>query len=273
MAKENVRQSVIAGAWYPGSPPQLTRMIDGFLDGVPPVDLPGDLVALIAPHAGYIYSGSVAAHAYALVRGRKYDLVAVVSPVHRIMMGRFATNSADFYETPLGRVPVDRAAVDALHSEVGLQQVGQDNEHSLEIQLPFLQRVLADGFQLLPVMMGSQEWKDCATLGKGLAKVLKGRDALLVASTDLSHFHSQPKAQRLDQVVLDKVNAFDPDGLSRELASGSTEACGGGPVAAVLLAAKALGATGAKVLRYATSGDVTGDYSSVVGYMAAAVYK
>ena len=273
MAKESVRQSVIAGSWYPGSAPQLRRTIDGFLDGVTPAELPGELAALIAPHAGYVYSGPVAAHAYALVRGRKYDLVAIVSPVHRMMMGRLASTDADFYETPLGRIPVDRVALDALDKEVGLRYVGQDNEHSLEIQLPFLQHVLLDGFRLLPVMMGAQEWQDCVSLAKGLAAALEGRNALLIASTDLSHFHSQQAAQRLDQVVLDRVNAFDAEGLSRALAKGSTEACGGGPVVAVLLAAQALGATGAKVLKYDTSGDVTGDFGSVVGYMAAAIYK
>jgi AmmeMemoRadiSam system protein B len=272
MAKESVRQSVIAGTWYPGSPPQLRRMIDGFLDGALPADLPGELVALIVPHAGYIYSGPVAAQAYALVRGRQYDLVAVVSPVHRMGIGHLAATNADFYETPLGRVPVARGALDTLAEECSVQYVEQDSEHALEIQLPFLQQVLLDGFQLLPVMMGSQTWETCTALAKGLTEALKDRKALLIASSDLSHFYPQPKAQRLDQVMLDRVNAFDPEGLSRDLASGSTEACGGGPVVAVLMAAKALGAAGARVLKYATSGDVTGDYSSVVGYMAAAVY-
>lgn len=272
MAGETVRHSVIAGTWYPGSAPQLKRMIDGFVEKVPPADIPGRLVALIAPHAGYIYSGGVAAHAYALVRGHTYDLVAIVSPVHRMWVGEVATTSADFYETPLGRVRVDREAQQAMEKGIRLQYVGQDNEHSLEIQLPFLQHLLAGEFALLPLMMGSQEWDTCNTLARGLANVLKGRNALLVASTDLSHFHSQARAQRLDRIVVDKVNAFDPEGLARELASGATEACGGGPVVATLLAAKALGATQARVLKYATSGDVTGDYSGVVGYMAAAVF-
>jgi len=273
MAGETVRHSVIAGTWYPGAPAELRRTIDGFLAKVPPVELPGELAALIAPHAGYVYSGPVAAYAYSLVRGRQVDLVAVVSPVHRMWVGALGSASADFYETPLGRIPVARDAVDALDKEVGLQQVGQDNEHSLEIQLPFLQHILSGPFRLLPVMMGSQEWGDCDRLGKGLAKVLKGQNALLVASTDLSHFHPQPRAQRLDQVTLDKVSAFDAEGLSRALAEGKTEACGGGPVVAVMLAAKALGATGVQLLKYATSGDVTGDYSGVVGYMAAAIYR
>lgn len=273
MANGKVRHSVIAGAWYPGSAPELRRMLDGFLTSVPDQEVPGELVGLIAPHAGYIYSGSVAAYAYSLVQGRSYDVVAVVSPVHRMWVGPTATAAADFYETPLGRVPVSRDLLESLGAELDLNTVERDNEHSLEIQLPFLQHALANDFQLLPVMMGSQDWQTCERVGDALAHALKGRGALLVASTDLSHFHAQPRAQRLDQAMLDHVDAFDPQGLFEALADGKTEACGGGPVVAVMLAAKALGATGARVLKYATSGDVTGDYSSVVGYAAGAIYR
>ncbi len=230
-------------------------------------------MGLISPHAGYVYSGPVAAYAYSLVRGRTFDLVAVVSPVHRMWVSSVASTWADWYETPLGKVPVARDVLDALGKKVDIQYVGQDNEHSLEIQLPFLQHVLSGGFRLLPVMMGEQAWDTCSRLADGLAHVLKDQNALLVASTDLSHFHPQAHAERLDRIVLNAVNAFDPKGLSQALAAGSTEACGGGPVVAVMLAAKALGATKARVLRYATSGDITGDYSSVVGYMAAAIYR
>ena len=269
----STRRSVIAGTWYPGQPGALKRALDGFLADVPPVDIPGDLVGLISPHAGYTYSGPVAAYAYSLIRGLTFDLVAVVSPVHRMWVESVAITRADSYETPLGKVPVARDAADALEEKIAVQHVGQDNEHSLEIQLPFLQHVLADGFRLLPVMMGDQAWSACSHLANGLAHVLKGRNALLVASTDLSHFHPQEHAKELDEVVLNAVNAFDPQGLSQALASGSTEACGGGPVVAVMLAARALGATTARVLNYATSGDVTGDYGSVVGYMAAAIHR
>lgn len=273
MTRDSIRRSVIAGTWYPGEPAALRRAIDGFLAKVPDLDVPQDLIGLVAPHAGYVYSGSVAAYAYSLVRGRTFDLVAVVSPMHRMWAGSVAVTTADFYETPMGKVAVARDAVGALGEAVDLQQVGQDNEHSLEIQLPFLQHVLSGDFRLLPVMMGEQGWDTCSGLANALADVLKDENALLVASTDLSHFHPQAHAQRLDRTVLDAVNAFDPKGLSQALARGSAEACGGGPVVAVMLAAKALGATDARVLNYATSGDVTGDYSSVVGYMAASIYR
>jgi len=273
MTRESTRRSVIAGTWYPGEPAALRRSIDGFLAKVPELDVPEDTVGLISPHAGYVYSGPVAAYAYSLVRGRTFDLVAVVSPVHRMWVGPVGVTSADYYETPLGKVAVAGDVLDALGETVDIQQVGPDNEHSLEIQLPFLQHVLSGDFRLLPIMMGEQDWDTCSRLASGLAGVLKGRNALLVASTDLSHFHPQAQAERLDRVVMDAVNAFDPKRLSQALAKGTAEACGGGPVVAVMLAAKELGATAARVLKHATSGDVTGDYSSVVGYMAASIYR
>ncbi len=267
-----VRRSVIAGQWYPGTPGELQRMIEGFFANVPPDEPPGEVVGLISPHAGYIYSGQVAAYAYAQVRGAPFDVVAVISPVHRMYAGPYATTAADAYQTPLGDVLLDRSLVDAIDERVGLVRLPMDNEHSLEIQLPFLQVALGD-FRLLPIMLGNQEWNACRRLAEALSDVLKDKNALLVASTDLSHFHRAAQAERLDRVVLDHINAFDPQGLARALAQGRTEACGGGPVVTVMLAARALGANRARVLHYAHSGHVTGDYNNVVGYVAGAIYK
>jgi AmmeMemoRadiSam system protein B len=267
-----VRRSVIAGSWYPGTEAQLLKTVQGYLDNVEKEELDGELVGLISPHAGYIYSGQVAAYAYKQLDGALYDAVAVISPVHHMLMGRFAITNATAYETPLGLVEVDGELVEAMDREIDLTRVSQDNEHSLEIQLPFLQAVL-DEFKLLPIMMGDQELSSCQKLGAALAKVLKGKNALLVASTDLSHFHSYGTAVRLDEIVLERVGAYDPEGLANDLRRGKCEACGGGPVIAVMLAAQGLGANRAKVLKYMNSGDVTGDHSQVVGYMAAALYQ
>ncbi len=267
-----VRRSVIAGSWYPGTEQQLRKTVQGYLDNVEKERLDGELIGLISPHAGYIYSGQVAAYAYKQLDGVSYETVAVISPVHRMLVGRFAATSAAAYETPLGLVEVDTALVAAIDKEVGLAYVAQDNEHSLEIQLPFLQVVLGQ-FKLLPIMMGDQDLFSCQNLGTALAKVLKGKKALLVASTDLSHFHNYDTAVRLDEIVLERVGAYDPEGLAQDLKKGKCEACGGGPVIAVMLAAKELGANKAKVLKYMNSGDVTGDHYQVVGYMAAALYR
>jgi len=267
-----VRRSVIAGSWYPGTERELRKTVQGYLDNVEKEKLDGELIGLISPHAGYIYSGQVAAYAYKQLDGLSYDTVAVISPVHRMLVGRFAATSAAAYETPLGLVEVDTALVEAADREVSLAYVAQDNEHSLEIQLPFLQVVLGK-FKLLPIMMGDQDLSSCQKLGTALAKVLRGRKALLVASTDLSHFHNYDTAVRLDKIVLERVGAYDPEGLAQALERGKCEACGGGPVIAVMLAAKELGANKARVLKYMNSGDVTGDRYQVVGYMAAALYR
>jgi len=269
---KNVRHSVIAGSWYPGTEAQLLKTVQGYLDNVEKEELGGELVGLISPHAGYIYSGQVAAYAYRQLDGTPYDAVAVISPVHRMFVGRFAVTSTAAYETPLGLVEVDGELVEAMDREIDLARVSQDNEHSLEIQLPFLQVALGK-FKLLPIMMGDQELSSCQKLGTALAKVLKGKNVLLVASTDLSHFHSYGAAVRLDEIVLERVGAYDPEGLANDLRRGKCEACGGGPVIAVMLAAQELGANRAKVLKYMNSGDVTGDHSQVVGYMSAALYR
>jgi len=268
----DIRRSVIAGSWYPGTKAELGRMLDGFLANVKKEELGGELMGLIAPHAGYVYSGQVAAYAYKQLEGLDFPIVAIVSPVHRMFVGRYAVTAKRYYETPLGLVEVDGELVDALDEAVGLNRVERDDEHSLEIQLPFLQRVLGR-FKLLPVMMGDQSLPARRALGEALAGVLRGRRALLVASTDLSHFHPYDTAVRLDRVVLDHIEKFDPEGLALDLERGRCEACGGGPVIAVMLAAKALGANRARVLKYANSGDVTGDRWQVVGYVAGALYK
>jgi AmmeMemoRadiSam system protein B len=272
-AAPDVRPSPIAGQWYPGAPGPLREHVQTFLDAAEVEPLDGHLVALVSPHAGYTYSGGVAAHAYRLVQGARYDVVAIVAPNHRIHnYAPYLTTTHIAYETPLGEVPLADELVAALDAQLGLGRVRRDSEHSLEIQLPFLQVALVDEFQLVPVMLNDQSPEACYALGEALADLLRDRNALLVASTDLSHFDNAETAARLDGVVTDCIAAFDPDGLLDALATGKGHACGGGPTVAVMLAARALGADSAKLLKYATSGDVTGDYHSVVGYAAAALY-
>ncbi|MBD3368417.1 MAG: AmmeMemoRadiSam system protein B [Candidatus Eisenbacteria bacterium] len=267
-----VRQPVVAGAFYPGGPDELARAVDRFMESadVPAVD--GDVVAIVAPHAGYVYSGGVAGHAYSLVRGHSYDTVIVVAPSHRATFRGASVFDGDAYETPLGSVPVDGEVVSELKaSGLVFEPRAHAQEHSLEVQVPFLQRALGD-FSLVPIVMGEQSEVAARTLAAAISDVISrhgDKRFLLVASTDLSHYHSQDAARRLDEVAVKAVDAFDPEGLLTSLASGECEACGGGPTAAVLFAARELGAENAEVLKYATSGDVSGDMSQVVGYMAA----
>lgn len=269
----DVRPSPIAGQWYPGSPEQLRERIEVFLSTAEVEPLDGRLVALIAPHAGYTYSGQVAAHAYRLAQGQHYDVVAIIAPNHRIgSSAPYLITDHKAYWTPLGEVPLAQDLVAELDESLGLSRVQRDDEHSLEIQLPFLQVALPDAFQLLPVMLNDQSTAACYALGEALAEALRDRSVLLVASTDLSHFYDADTAARFDGAVTERIAAFDPEGLLDALAAGEGHACGGGPTVTVMLASRALGANRATVLKYATSGDVTGDYHSVVGYGAAALY-
>lgn len=275
----NVRPSPIAGQWYEGDPKALARAVDAYVNEAKLPELQGEVIGVVAPHAGHRYSGAVAGYAFAALRGRSPKLVAVLSPFHNYHSAPLLTSAHEAYATPLGTVPIDSEAVAALDSALrseltfGLTPIANDPEHSLEIELPFLQRVLTSSWKLLPVMVRAQEPRVCMKLGKALAEVLKGKEALLVASTDLSHYYDQRVALTLDRAMLAQVEAFSPEGAFSVERNGKGYACGLGALAAVLWAAQGLGADAVRVLRYATSGDVTGDYSAVVGYGAAAILK
>ncbi len=275
----NVRPSPIAGQWYEGDPKALARAVDAYVNEAKLPELKGEVIGVIAPHAGHRYSGAVAGYAFAALRGRSPRLVAVLSPFHNYHSAPLLTSAHEAYATPLGAVPIDSEAVAALDSTLraelgfGLTPIANDSEHSLEIELPFLQRVLTSTWKLLPIMVRAQEPRVCMKLGKALAEVLKDRDALLVASTDLSHYYDQRVAIVLDRTMLAQVEAFSPEGVFSVERNGKGYACGLGALAAMLWAAQGLGADSARLLRYATSGDVTGDYSAVVGYGAAAILR
>jgi AmmeMemoRadiSam system protein B len=274
----DIRPSPIAGTWYPGTPDALSREVDRFLKPPVPEQPAGELVGVVVPHAGHRYSGPVAGRAFELMRGVKPDLVAVVSPMHSLARAPVLTCGHEAYQTPLGVVPIDADSVRALSAALGkragfpLFPLRNDREHSLEIELPFLQRVLGE-FRLLPVMVLDQRESTARELGAALAEVLAGRDVLLVASSDLSHFYADSTARVLDAEMLRRVTAFDPEAVIRAEDDGSAFACGRAAIAAVLWAAGGLGANRVSAVAYGTSGDITGDTSSVVGYGAAAIWR
>lgn len=271
-----IRPAAVAGTWYPGAVAPLRTAVDGHLAAVevPPA---GDVVALIAPHAGLRYSGPVAACAYRAVAGRRYDVVVLVGPSHHYGFEGVAVWPAGAFETPLGRVEVEAGVADRLLASpvVGAHPAAHGPEHALEMQLPFLQTVLP-GAPIVPLLLGYQERPTIEALADALVEACAGRAPLLVASTDLSHYFPADRAAALDQVVIDHVGRFDAGGLLAEyerypLAErGRYVACGGGAAVAVILAAARLGADRARVLRRADSGDVSGDKAAVVGYLAAA---
>jgi AmmeMemoRadiSam system protein B len=271
----DVRPSPIAGTWYEGNAKTLARSIDEYLNNAQLPELDGEVIGVIAPHAGHRYSGAVAGYAFATLRGLSPKLVAVISPFHNLARYPLITTAHDAYFTPLGNIEVDKDALAELgsHLDIPITPVVADKEHSLEIELPFLQCALKSDFKLLPIMVRAQEVDVAKNLGVALAKVLKDKNALLVASTDLSHFYDQTTANILDAEMLKRFESFKPESIFEAEQTGKAFACGFAAVAAVVWAARELGANKVQILHHATSGDVTGDYSSGVGYGAAAVLK
>jgi len=290
-AEQKVRPAGVAGGFYPADPKELTQMIDGLLahNSVPQV--PGPLVALICPHAGYMFTGPVAAACFAQLKGRKYTRVIVIAPSHYVNFHFSSIYDGDAYATPLGNVPVDqdfRAKLAKLSSDIkvsdrGHVQEGENAEHALEVQLPWLQRTLGD-FKLVPIIMGDQDYGLERALGRALAKPLLAEtpelraQTLIVVSSDLSHYHPYDYANNVDHQTLQAIENWDYLSLSRNFAMWERgiqtwEACGGGPIVAGMIAAEAMGATHAQILKYANSGDSTGDKSRVVGYGAVAITR
>jgi len=270
-----VRPAAIAGSWYPGTAAALGAELDRYLDAAGPVSVPGRLVALVSPHAGLRYSGPVAAFGYGLLRGRASLTAVLVGPSHRAAFRGVAVHGHGAWESPLGRVPIDESLAEKVLATGGVvieDAIVHREEHSLEMQVPFLQRLVPE-LRIVPAMMGTQSREEVDGLARSLAHALAGRDdVVLVASSDLSHYQPAPVASRLDQIVVEQVGRFDAEALMSRLERYENVACGGGPVVAVMKASRELGADRATVLRYADSGDVAGgDKSHVVGYLSAAL--
>jgi AmmeMemoRadiSam system protein B/AmmeMemoRadiSam system protein A len=276
MGMKEIREPAVAGAFYPDKPEVLSRDVKKYLENSRKEKIEGDIVALVSPHAGYMYSGQVAAYAYKLVEGRTFDSVVVVAPSHRALFKGASLYDRGGYRTPLGVVPIDTELSKKMmerRKEIQFLPEAHSQEHSLEVQIPFLQVVLKS-FKLIPIVMEPYwSWETCQSVASAIAETVKGKRVLLVASTDLSHFYTYNIAVELDKIFLNHIERFDVEGLNRDLKSNHTEACGGGPVVTIMLAAKMLGANHGKVLKYANSGDVTGDRSRVVGYAAGVFYK
>ena len=267
-----VRQPAVAGAFYDADPDVLRRHVDSLLDQAGGATVKGSIKGLVSPHAGYMYSGSTAAVGYRLLRGKSYDAVILVGPSHREFFTGASIYPGDSYRTPLGDVPVHKEMRDELVKEGGtimLSDAGHRGEHCLEVQLPFLQRVLGE-FSIVPIIIGNQRREFCLALGNALAKAASRRNVLLVASSDLSHYHPYDEAVKLDRQVIGLVEALDEKTMMDQIEEERIEACGGGPVVSVMHAAKLLGANRSQVLFYCNSGDVTGDKDAVVGYLSAA---
>jgi len=284
--EREVRPAAVAGAFYAADAPALRRQIAWCFEhplgpGAP--DSPALPVtassttprAVISPHAGYRYSGPVAAHAYrALWEGRLPELVVIVGPNHHMLGAPLAIPAARLWWTPLGLSTIDRDAAVALGnacSALAVDDGAHSLEHSVEVQVPFLQYTLGDNCRLLPIVMYEQDLAPCRELGQAIANVLRGRSAVIVASSDFTHYETHASTVRRDRWALRAIEELDAEGLARAIERHRVTMCGAGPVVVAITAGRALGATRGRTLRYATSGEVSGDYSQVVGYAALAI--
>lgn len=270
-----VRDPAVAGQFYPGDKKSLEQEVDAML-GRARVSVPkGTIRGLISPHAGYMYSGGTAAHGYRLLEGKSFDVVIIVGPSHRDYFEGISVSPGSAYRTPLGDVPIEDTVRDLLAASdpaIKVSSLGHRLEHSVEVQLPFLQRVLGS-FSFVPVVMGDQQRGNCEILAKAISQASARKNVLLVASTDLSHYHPYDEAERLDRLVIEDVEQFKPDHLMDRLESNQAEACGGGPVVAVMKAAALLGATKVKILHHCNSGDIIPQRDAVVGYLSAVIVQ
>ena len=287
-----MRYPAVAGAFYEGSRESLLRQIERcYTSKLGPGHLPKPeagprrLVGVVCPHAGYQYSGPFAAHSYAAIAedGVRASYV-VLGPNHYGAGAPLATTHHD-WEMPLGVVPIDVELLSALsRPPIEDDVAAHRHEHSIEVQLPFLQHLRPE-VRFVPVCMAFQEYDLAAEVGGLVADAVRGRDALIVASSDFSHvgmnYNQMPPkgktapgfAKDQDEKALDRILALDPKGLQDRVARDDISMCGYGPVTAMLVAAKKLGAREAKLLRYGSSSDVSGDRDMAVGYGAVAVYR
>ena len=281
--QQKVRAAGVAGSFYPADPTALTAMMDGMLANASTPAIDGPILAVVAPHAGYQYSGPVAAFTYAALKGHKYSRVVVIAPSHFEGFDFTSVYDGDAYETPLGTIPVDKEFARQLTkmsstirlSEVGHTPTSAGGEHAIEVELPWLQKVLGS-FELVPIVMGDQSYESSRALGVALAKMIQNErksghepgDTLILASSDLSHYHPYLDAEAIDHKTLHALETWDYYSMSRNFQTRTWEACGGAPIVAAMIYAERMGANEAEVLRYMNSGDTSGDHSRVVGYSA-----
>ncbi|MBW2675626.1 MAG: AmmeMemoRadiSam system protein B [Deltaproteobacteria bacterium] len=273
---DTIRKPIIAGTWYPADSSRLRADVEGYLADARVDVIDGKVVGVISPHAGYVYSGQVAAHAYKAAQGGAFDAVILIGPSHRAYFKGASIFNGEGYETPLGIVPVDRALADniAAYSSGVVSLVPDDRlpENSLEIQVPFLQ-VAFGPIPFVPILMGTQDLGTCRAVADAIIRAVGDGRVLLVASSDFSHYHSYDRAVEMDSMALGYIEKMDAEGFLRGIEDARYEACGAGPVVVTTMVTRAMGADTARILEYKNSGDITGDKSGVVGYAAVVLYQ
>ena len=280
-----VRYPAVAGFFYEGDPDALKRRIEWCFKhklgpgSIPSVGEKGErkIIGLVSPHAGYMYSGPVAAHSYGeLAKDGKPDVVIILGPNHTGMGSGVSIVDSGSWRTPLGSIEINSEIARKIvkNSEViAVDDLAHEQEHSIEVQLPFLQYIYGNEFTFVPICMMLQMKDICVDVGNAIAKAIRDVNAVIIASTDFTHYEPYDKAYDKDGKVLKAIESLDPELMLKLVDSIPVSMCGPGPVAAMLYAVRQLGAAKATILKYATSGDVTGDKFSVVGYGSVKIEK
>ncbi len=269
------RKPGFAGSFYPASPDKLKNEIVSYLSNATKKKIEHP-IAFISPHAGYIYSGPVAAYSYVYLQDNPVEVVVVLAPSHRARFNGASIISSGIFTTPLGDISVDTTIASRLLGDELIFEIKEAHqyEHSLEVQLPFLQVVLKD-FVLVPIVIGTIDLEICRQIGKKLAKslLIESRKYIIIISTDLSHYYQYDIAKKIDNTFIDALKKFDENYLYEMLQSDKAQACGQGPILAGMVASRELGANKVEILHYANSGDTAGPKNEVVGYLSAAFVK
>ena len=274
--ERKIRTPAVAGTFYPEDEKGLKELIQNCLSVSDSRNFDTKLISLVSPHAGIVYSGQVAGYAYNLLKDREIENILILAPSHHEYFVGGTIYDGDAYATPLGEIPINSdisQKISESSQHIQFSTIGHEKEHSLEVQLPFLQEVLNNDFNLIPLIIGNITLDIAEEIADSVASVILAaeEDILLIASTDLSHFHDQEKANVLDNRTAEYIESMSIDMLYNECDNGNCEACGINPLTVVMKASQILGASNVDILKYATSGDVSGDYTSVVGYLSAAI--
>jgi hypothetical protein len=272
----DVKEASLAGSWYPSSKTELESMMQGYLDAANPPKIDGRLFAIISPHAGLRFSGPIAAYGFKAAMGRDIKTVILIGFSHRKPFDGISVYNKGSFRTPIGEISVDASLADAIMAgspRTSFIPSVFDEENSIELQLPFIQTAFK-GAMIVPIAFGTQDYEDAVSLSAALERALKGRkDYIIVASTDMSHYHSYDAANSMDRITISLVEGMKARDIYDECMMRTSELCGVMPVVSTLLAAGKLGFNDTKILKYANSGDTYGDKDRVVGYMSAVVYS
>lgn len=270
------RPPVVSGQFYPSERKSLSKKVDDFIKHAFVPRIPGHIFGIVVPHAGYSYSGLTAAHAYKAVCEYDINTVILLGPTHRVLLKEFAMYGKGLWQTPLGEIKIDESFAQAIakqYTKVKNLPEAHAQEHSLEVQLPFLQRIYED-FKIVPIMMLEPTYEECLELAQVIAKIAKDKKVLIIASSDLYHGESYAECKKTDSLTLSYLKKFDPLGLYKALKTKKAHACGGYPIVVTMLASQLLGANKVSVLCETNSNEVTQEIGGYcVGYAASILYK